>query len=210
MTSSTGKLMIAALTAVLLAGCATPASTVPAAVGAAQDARPANGPYPAVCTAPKVKSGAMVTSVAAYGNLARRRFSLVQPSSWAEVQWLRDLPPGEARSASPSRRPRSTQPNYVYFGTYQVSDGTTGCFYLVTSINGDPIDAKNNAAITAEPRIPPKGATLPHDFGTVKNLQLKLKNDDTGTGTMTLIHYDGTDALTGTITIQGRVDANQS
>jgi hypothetical protein len=205
MTKSSAKLLVAALTAALLAGCGAPASSVPATVGAAQDARPASGPFPPVCTAPKVKSGAMVTSVAAFGNLERGRFSLGQPSSWTEVQWLSTLPPGTHRAAVPTALPRSTQPYYIYFGTYAVSDGTTGCFYLVTSVSGEPIDGKGNAAITAQPRIPPKGATLPNDFGAVKNLQLKMKKDDTGSGTMTLVHYDGTDALTGTITVVGRV-----
>ena len=197
--------MAVALTAALLAGCGGPASTVPAAAGIVRDAHPASGPFPPVCTAPKVKSGAMVTSIAAYGNVARRRFSLAQPSSWMEVQWLSTLPPGKKRSAAPAAFRRNAERNYVYYGTYAVSDGTTGCFYLVTSVSGEPIDAKGNAAITALPRIPPKGATLPHDFGSVKNLQLKLKNDDSGSGTITLVHYDGTAALTGTITVVGRV-----
>jgi hypothetical protein len=199
------RVMIAVLTAALLAGCGAPASSVPATVGVVQDAHPASGPFPPVCTAPKVKSGSMVTSVAAYGNLTGRRFSLAQPSSWMEVQWLSTLPPGKDRFESPTALPRSMQPYYVYYGTYTVSDGTTGCFYLVTSVGGEPIDAKGNAAITAQPRIPPKGATLPHDFGSVKNLQLRLKNDDSGSGTMTLVHYDGTAALTGTIAVVGRV-----
>jgi hypothetical protein len=199
------RIMAMALTAALLAGCGAPASSVPAAAGIVQDAHPASGPFPPVCTAPKVKSGAMVTSIAAYGNVVRRRFSLAQPSSWMEVQWLSTLPPGKNRSAAPAVFRGNAERNYVYYGTYAVSDGTTGCFYLVTSISGEPIDAKGNAAITAQPRIPPKGATLPHDFGSVKNLQLKLKGDDSGSGTMTLVHYDGTAALTGTITVVGRV-----
>ena len=199
------RVMIAILTAAMLAGCGSPGSSVPATVGVVQNARPASGPFPPVCTAPKVKSGSTVTSVAAYGNVARRRFSLAQPSSWMEVQWLSTLPPDKQRTDAPAALPRSAQPYYIYYGTYTVSDGTTGCFYLVTSVSGEPIDAKGNAAITAQPRIPPKGATLPHDFGAVKNLQLKLKNDDSGSGTMTLVHYDGTAALTGTITIVGRV-----
>ena len=197
--------MAMALTAALLAGCGAPASSVPAAAGIVQDAHPASGPFPPVCTAPKVKSGSMVTSVAAYGNLAARRFSLARPSSWMEVQWLSTLPPGKDRPEASEALLRVAEPYYVYYGTYTVSDGTTGCFYLVTSVSGEPIDAKGNAAITAQPRIPPKGATLPHDFGAVKNLQLKLKNDDSGSGTMTLVHYDGTAALTGTITVVGRV-----
>jgi hypothetical protein len=208
-TSSSRKLMVAALTAALLAGCGAPASSVPAAVGVVRDAHRASGPFPPVCTAPKVKSGATVTSIAANGNVADRRFSLAQPSSWMEVQWLRTPPPGKHRAALPTALPRSTQHYYVYFGTYTVSDGTTGCFYLVTSVSGEPIDGKGNAAITAQPRIPPTGATLPSDFGAVKNLQLKLKNDDTGSGTITLVHYDGTAALTGTITVVGRVDTTK-
>jgi hypothetical protein len=201
------KLRVAALAAAaLLAGCGAPASSIPTAMGVTQDARPASGPFPPVCTAPKVKSGATVTSVAAFGNLDRRRFLLAQPSSWAQVEWLSNLPPENHRAALPAVTPQSTQPYYIYFGTYTVSDGTTGCFYLVTSVNGDPIDTKGNAAITAQPRIPPTGATLPSDFGSVQNVQLKLKTDDTGTGTMTLVHYDGTSALTGTIKITGRID----
>ncbi len=206
MMSLSGKLMVAALTAVLLAGCGAPASSVPATVGAVQDAHPANGPFPPVCTVPKVKSGAMVTSVAAFGNVADRRFSLAQPSSWTQVEWLRVPPPGKNRSARRTALPQSAEPYYVYYGTYTVSDGTKGCFYLVTSVNGDPIDAKGNAAVTAQPRIPPTGATLPEDFGAVKNLQLKLKKDDSGSGTMTLVHYDGTAAFTVTIAVVGRVE----
>jgi hypothetical protein len=198
-------MMVAALSAALLAGCGAPAPSVPAALGLSQDATPASGPFPPVCTAPKVKSGSMVTSVAAFGNLAGRRFSLAQPSSWMEVQWLSTLPPGQDRTEAPAALPRSAEHDYVYYGTYTVSDGTTGCFYLVTSISGKPIDANGNAAITAQPRIPPKGATLPHDFGAVESLKLTLKNDDSGSGTMTLVHYDGTAALTGTIAVAGRV-----
>lgn len=155
------RVMIAILTAAMLAGCGSPGSSVPATVGVVQNARPASGPFPPVCTAPKVKSGSTVTSVAAYGNVARRRFSLAQPSSWMEVQWLSTLPPDKRRTDAPAALPRSAQPYYIYYGTYTVSDGTTGCFYLVTSVSGEPIDAKGNAAITAQPRIPPKGATLP-------------------------------------------------
>jgi len=203
------KLIVAALTATLLAGCGAPASSLPAAVGVARDAHPANGPFPPVCTVPKVKSGSTVTSVAAYGNVADRKFSLAQPSSWTEVQWLSTLPPSRRGAAAPTALPRSAQPYYIYVGTYRVSDGTTGCFYLVTSVSGEPIDGKSNSAVTAQPRIPPKGATLPNDFGAVKNLQLKLKKDDTGTGTMTLVHYDGTAALTGTINVVGRINSTK-
>lgn len=205
MTSSTGKLMAAALIASLLAGCGASASSVPATVGAAPDAHRTSAPVPPACTVPKAQSGAMVTSITAYGNFDRRRFSLFRaPSSWMQVQWLRTPPPGRHRAAVPTTEPRTDRYN-LYFGTYTVSDGTTGCFYLVEGIGGAPIAGNGNAAITALPRIPSIGATLPHDFGSVKNLQVRLKPDDTGNGTIALVHYDGSDALTGTIKIVGKI-----
>ena len=202
-----GELMVAALTVSLLTGCGAPASSVPAAAGVATSARRATGAVPPACTVPKVKSGAMVTSVAAYGNFDRRRFSLFRaPSSWMEVEWLGTPPPGKQSVGLPATSRRSAARYNLYFGTYTVSDGTTGCFYLVAGDGGAPIAGDGNAAITALARIPSTGATLPHDFGAVKNLQVRLKNDDTGSGTMTLVHYDGSDALTGTIAVAGRVD----
>jgi hypothetical protein len=94
---------------------------------------------------------------------------------------------------------------YVYYGTYTVSDGTTGCLYVVTSIDGKRIDNHGNAALTGQPRIPPRGATLPVDFGIVKSLALEFKPDDTGTGTMRLAHVNGSRALHGRLKIVGRI-----
>ncbi|HTA40260.1 MAG TPA: hypothetical protein VK760_14345 [Candidatus Acidoferrales bacterium] len=205
-----GRVTAAALAAAFLAGCGSPASSVSPTAGVAGDARPASGPFPPACTVPKVKSGAMVTSVSAYGNLERRNFSLARPfSSWTQLQWLETPPPGKHRAAAPAVLPHGSGHYYIYFGTYTVSDGTTGCFYLVNSVDGKPIVENRNAAITAQPRIPPEGATLPQDFGTVKNIYLKLKIGDTGSGTMTLVHYDGSNALTGTIKITGRVESKK-
>ena len=93
-----------------------------------------------------------------------------------QVQWLRTPPPGRHRSFVPAALPRDGGPYFTYFGTYTVSDGTTGCFYLVTTVNGDDISDKNaSIALTGQPRIPTTGATLPQNFGAIKNIMLKLQ-----------------------------------
>jgi hypothetical protein len=206
MTNSNGTLVVAALAASLLAGCGAPTSSVPATAGAAHDAHRASGPVPPACTVPKVQSGAKVTSITAYGNVVRRGFKLLPgPSSWMQVQWLSTPPPGKHRATLPATRPRDTGHYNLYFGTYKLSDRTMGCFYLVESVGGKPIGGNGNAAITALPRIPSTGATLPLDFGEVHALQVTLHADDTGGGNVILDHYNGNPAMGGAIQIIGKV-----
>jgi hypothetical protein len=153
---------------------------------------------PAACTAPKIDSGDKVTSITAFGDLSRRTFSLHQPSTWTTVQWLK-VPPPRAR---PTQR-RSASANYVqYWGTYTLSDKTQGCLYIVTSPD------TRQTTVTGSPRVPTKGATIPVNFGTVATLTFKLKNDRTGSGTVSLVHTDGSPAMTGTLTILGPVNRN--
>jgi hypothetical protein len=163
--------------------------------------------FPPVCTVPKVKSGANATSVAAFGTIKKRVFMLAQPSSWFEVQWLKVLPPDPKTQEAWSAMlpPHAVGNNYTYYGTYTVSDGTTGCLYIVTSINGGPINSARKAALTAQPRIPPTGATLPVDSGVVGSITLTVNANGTGKGSMQLVHSNGSKALSGTLRIVGRI-----
>lgn len=201
------EIALATSAAALLASCDGSAGLLPASGGTASNALRASGPFPPACTVPKVKSGSDVTSVAAFGNITNGKFALAQPSSWTEVEWLKVPPPGAAHISAP-RSPRGKTPYYIYFGNYAVSDGTNGCLYVVTSIDGKPIDSHGNAALTGQPRIPPTGATLPVGAGFVSMLHLTVKSDGTGSGSMVLVHYDGSKALTGTLSIAGRVKTN--
>lgn len=184
-----------ATTAAMLTACAT--QSVPPI----QSSLPTHDAvFPPVCTAPRIKSGDQVTSISAFGDLSRRLFVLRQPSTWTKVEWLKVLPP-----AATQVHPRSTPRAYVeYWGTYTLSDKTQGCLYVVAPRRG------GDATVTGAPRIPTKGATLPVDFGTVLALTFKLKNDQTGSGTVTLVHTNGSPAMTGTLTILGATTPSDS
>jgi hypothetical protein len=148
---------------------------------------------PAACTTPKIDSGDKVTSITAFGDLGRHTFSLHQPSTWTTVQWLKVPPP----TAHPIHRPSASVTYVQYWGTYTLSDKTQGCLYIVASSD------TGDTTVTGSPRIPTKGATIPVDFGTVATLTFKLKKEGTGSGTVTLVHTDGSPAMTGTLTIMG-------
>lgn len=189
------KRFAVATTAAMLTACAT--QSVPS-MRTALPTRDAV--FPPVCTAPRIKSGDQVTSISAFGDLGRRTFVLRQPSTWTKVEWLKVLPPARRQAHA-----RSTPEAYVeYWGTYTLSDKTQGCLYVVAPQRG------GDATVTAAPRIPTNGATLPVDFGTVSALTLKLKNDQTGSGTVTLVHANGSPAMTGTLAILGATTPSAS
>lgn len=203
------ELIAVSVASTLVAGCQAtpggPAAAVPSAATAPQGMRP--NAYPPVCTVRKVKSGADATSVTAFGSIINNgTFVLKQPSSWAEVEWLRFPPPGKAATQAPHQdaHAHSSGTYYIYYGTYTVSDGTQGCLYVVTDY-GMPTTTPPTAALTAQPRIPPTGATLPVDFGVVATLHLKLRADGTGAGVMQLAHSDGSIVLRGRLDIVGRI-----
>lgn len=119
---------------------------------------------------------------------------LHQPSTWTTVQWLKVPPPRTHRIRSGTAQALS----YIqYWGMYTLGDETQGCPYIVA------LPETGDTTVTDSPRIPPEGATLPVDFGNVKSLRFKLENDRTGSGTVTLVHTDGSPAMTGTLTIMG-------
>lgn len=165
-----------------------------------------SGPFPPACTVRQVKSGQKVTSFTAFGNVVKNKFALVQPSSWMQVEWLSVPPPGSRPHGVEAGAPRIAAGYYLYYGTYQLTDKTQGCAYVVTTIDGKPLNVAGNAAVTAMPRIPDGGATLPSDFGMVATLALTFKSDGTGSGTVLLTHNgSATAVMTGTLKIVGRI-----
>jgi hypothetical protein len=136
-----------------------------------------------------------------------RSFLLGATSTWTQVLWLKAPPPDAAypARATTASAPRAGARYYLYFGTYTVSDGTAGCLYLLTTKDGTPITKDANASLTALPRIPDRGATLPTDFGRVSSVDLTLTPAGTGSGTLTLVHDNGSAAAGGTLTVVGRI-----
>jgi hypothetical protein len=150
---------------------------------------------PAACTVPPAVSGHDYFSISASGTLSAGKFALAQPSSWTEVEWLK-VPPPQALSDAAAG---STGGYVAYWGTYRVSNGTSGCLYLIAPSSG------GRASLTALPRIPPKGATLPVDFGKISSLALTIDAGGRGTGQATLVREDGSAKATATLTIEGTI-----
>jgi len=186
--------LLAACAALALGACAANPGAPPASAMDAAVAQIRHDVFPPACTVPAAVSGHDYFSISAFGSIAAGQFTLAQPSSWTEVEWLK-IPPPEA-----SRHAATTPNGYVeYWGTYRVGNGTSGCLYVSARSGG------GRAAVTAVPRIPPKGATLPVDFGKLSSLTLTLDAKGSGTGQATLVREDGSAKATATLTIVGAV-----
>lgn len=193
------KFLACGALAVALAGCANAVPTVlaPGTMPAVPAKRNPAVPYPPVCTTPPVKSGQALTTVSAFGSIRNRRFVLAQPSSWTQVVWYK-IPPPRARRDAVTQSPHTRAKRDLFIGTYRISDGTIGCLEIAQ-------DHGAQAALTAIPHIPDTGATLPGGFGSVKTIVLSFDTNGAGTGTISLVHPDGSGALHGTLKISGRI-----
>jgi hypothetical protein len=111
--------------------------------------------------------------------------------------------PTPSPSPSPTRTP---QPIYIYTGTYQLSMGTHGCFFLTTSQDGSPLATFNGGSFQGDSGFGNGNPNVTGSFtqtfvaaGTISSLVITNLSASGGSGTMSLSNGDS-----GTITLTSR------
>lgn len=192
-----------------------PTATSPATATATPTAAVTPTPAPAVtslpapgqnCTAPALGPGAW-TSFFSLGTVTGNVYTFNSAnSSWVKFNYAGAATPVPSATSSTPGPSGGSQAVNVYFGTYTLAQGTTGCAILAASTDGSPISLFSSSgsfsgiAIGA-PNVNAAATTLAAS-GTIAALTVTL-NGSSGTGTVTLSNGD-----TGTITVGGMVTIN--
>lgn len=195
--------------AVIFGGITPPSATATPTAAVTPTPAPTLTSFPAPgqnCTAPTLGPGAW-TSFYSLGTVSGNVYtSNSTNSSWVKFNYAGAATPvPSATSSTPSPNTGSQAVN-VYFGTYSLISGTTGCAILVASADGSPISLFSSSgsfsgiAIGA-PTVNAAATTLAGS-GTITALTVTLSGTS-GTGTVTLSNGD-----TGTVSVGGKVTVN--
>lgn len=165
-----------------------------------------------LCKAQKVRMPGEITLLAAAGEVRNGRFassSKHDDSVWATFYIEQSTSP--TPTPAPSSAP--LKPYYVYYGSYTLKNGSSGCALLLTTQHGEPIvkTSNFNAIMAGAPRILVNYTIteINAGFATITTGKLSAKG---GTGTVILHPHaksmaDGSSSngtVTGTIKFIGR------
>jgi hypothetical protein len=200
-------------------GCTIPPSGAPSATpsttpGPSSTPTPSPSPSPSAapptgvpnpllnCTAPALSAPGPWTTISLLGNVNSGTFTPASQSGWLKFNYGGSPTPVPTATATPTAGPTPTsspQPVNVYLGTYTLTSGTTGCMYIVTSVNGAPLNFLSsvgsfNAGGVGIPKVNAAITTLASS-GTISSTNIIL-NATGGSGTISLSNGD-----TGTISL---------
>jgi hypothetical protein len=157
------------------------------------------------CHAQKVKLPAQITILASAGEIAGGKFA--SSSNRKDSLWVKvDVDKSTVPTPTPAPSSNPPRPFYVYYGTFTLKNGNTGCALLLTTQDGKPIVSTSpfNAALAAAPSILEDISLKAVAEGFAKVKTGKLTRDG-GSGSIVLVGESSPGVYTtGTLKFNGR------